>query len=164
MTREEYIRVTGRMRDNPGRIRLVKAVNRVLTGGVFVTYPLFLLLLFLEKRPFLSRAVMVPAVSFAAVSLFRKVADVPRPYEKYGVPPVLDKDTKGKSFPSRHVFSAFIIAVTVFRQYPAAGLLLAAAGTALGWIRVAGGVHEPRDVVAGAAAGVICGVAGYYLF
>ena len=33
----------------------------------------------------------------------------------------------------------------------------------LGVLRVIGGVHEPRDVIAGALAGILCGVLGYYV-
>ncbi len=163
MTREAYIRITGRLRGNPRRIRLLEAVNRVLTGIVFFLYPFYLCRLFLDKDPFLLRAVVVPAVSFAAVSLFRQIFNAKRPYEKFDIPPVLRKDTSGKSFPSRHVFSVFMIGMTVFKHYPGAGLMLGAIGAALGAIRVAGGVHEPRDVAAGAAVGILCGAVGYYL-
>lgn len=163
MTKETYIRITGRLRENPRRVWLLEAVNRVLTGIVFFLYPFYLCRLFLDKDPFLPRAVLVPAVSFAAVSLFRRIFNAKRPYEKFDIPPVIRKDTSGKSFPSRHVFSVFMIGITVFTHYPGAGLMLGVIGVALGAIRVVGGVHEPRDVAAGAVAGILCGVAGYYL-
>lgn len=140
----------------------MNGMNRLLTGLVFLAYPLFLLTLFLEKDAFLFRAVMVPAVSFGAVTLFRYLLNVPRPYEKFELDPVLEKDTKGKSFPSRHVFSVYMIAATVFVCHPGAGIFLGALGLFLAVIRVAGGVHEPRDVAAGAAIGILCAVAGYY--
>lgn len=140
----------------------MNGMNRLLTGLVFLAYPLFLLTLFLEKDAFLLRAVMVPAVSFGAVTLFRYLLNVPRPYEKFELDPVLEKDTKGKSFPSRHVFSVYMIAATVFVCHPGAGIFLGALGLFLAVIRVAGGVHEPRDVAAGAVIGILCAVAGYY--
>lgn len=163
MTRETYIKITGSIRENPRKLRLTIFMNRLLTGFVFLLYPTFLLLLFLQKNPFFLRAVFVPAVSFAAVTLFRKVLNVPRPYEKFGIPPVLEKDTAGKSFPSRHVFSVFIIAATVFYVHPDAGILLGIIGAVLGLIRVVGGVHEPRDIIAGALIGIACGYIGYYI-
>ena len=107
--------------------------------------------------------ILVPAVSFALVTVFRRIINAPRPYEKFGIPPVIEKDTKGKSFPSRHVFSVFIIAVTIFYSHPGPGILIGLIGIAMAVIRVAGGVHEPRDVVAGAAIGILCGVVGYYV-
>lgn len=163
MTKEAYIKITGSIRNNPRRLRLTKLINKLLTGFVFFLYPLFLLALFLRNDSFLLRAVLVPAVSFLGVTLFRKILNVPRPYEKFGVPPVLEKDTEGKSFPSRHVFSAFIIAMTVFYIHPDAGFLLGLIGIGLGLIRVVGGVHEPKDVVAGALIGIACGYIGYFL-
>ena len=36
-------------------------------------------------------------------------------------------------------------------------------GVVLAVLRVIGGVHEPRDVIAGALAGILCGVLGYYV-
>lgn len=163
MTKEFYLKITGKLREDSKKRQRVKRLNRILTSLVMMIYPLFLIFLFLEKDGFLMRAVLVPAISFFAVTVFRRLYNAPRPYEKFGVPPVLEKDTKGKSFPSRHVFSVFIIAMTVFYLHPGAGIMLWITGAILGIIRVAGGVHEPRDVIAGAAAGIISGVIGYYL-
>ena len=163
MTKESYQKITGILRGHPQRIRLVHLLNQLLTGFVFALYPIFLLLLFFRRDAFLLRAVLVPAVSFAAVTLFRRLYDAPRPYEKYDAPPVLEKNTRGKSFPSRHVFSVFIIAMTVFYLHMDAGILLGVIGAALGVIRVVGGVHEPKDVIAGAVIGILCGIVGYYV-
>lgn len=77
--------------------------------------------------------------------------------------PVLEKDTKGKSFPSRHVFSVFIIAMTIFYEHPGAGVLLGIIGLFLGIVRVLVGVHEPKDIIVGALAGIVCGIVGYYV-
>lgn len=163
MTKETYIKLTGAIRSNPKKIGLVQKINRILTGIVFLGYPLYLLILVIKGQTFVLRAVLVPFLSFLAVTIFRKCFNAPRPYEKYGVPPVLKKDTRGKSFPSRHVFSVYIIAVTVFYCCPAAGILLGILGIGLAVIRVIGGVHEPKDVIAGAIAGICCGLIGYYL-
>lgn len=163
MTRDSYLNITGKLRGNPKRVRIIKGINRILTGFVFLIYPLFLLVLFLEKHTFLVRAVLVPAVSFLLVTCLRQVMNVPRPYERFAIPPVLDKDTKGKSFPSRHVFSVFVIAMTVYYTQPGAGIMLGMVGAFLGIIRVFGGVHQPRDIIAGALAGIVCGLIGYYV-
>lgn len=163
MTKEQYIQITNFLRKNPGRVRAVKILNKILTGVVFLCYPLFLLYLLWEKNLWLARAIIVPLDSFIIVSFARFLIQAKRPYEKFGVPPVLEKETKGKSFPSRHVFSVFIIAMTFFYQIPWIGVVLMVVGILLGIIRVLGGVHEPRDVVAGALCGVLCGILGYYI-
>ena len=54
MTRESYEKITGILRGHPRRIRLVCLFNHTLTGFIFVLYPAFLLLLFLEGSTFFS--------------------------------------------------------------------------------------------------------------
>lgn len=163
MTRENYKKLMDRMQEHPEETKALILFNKILTGTVFLIYPLFLGKLVLVKHPFVRRAFLVPAISFAAVSVFRRIWNAPRPYETFGIAPALKKETKGKSFPSRHVFSVFIIAMTVFYLYPVAGAALGAAGIAMALLRVFLGVHEPRDVAAGALAGIASGLIGYYL-
>lgn len=162
MTRDTYIRLTKPLRENEKKARLLAYINKGLTAFVFLLYPLFLLSLLVERHPLLWRAILIPAISFAAVSIFRRIVNVPRPYEKFGLAPVLAKDTHGKSFPSRHVFSIYIIAMTILPVYPYLGITLLVLGLILAIIRVIGGVHEPRDVIAGALIGIVCGML-YYL-
>ena len=163
MTRESYEKITCILRGHPRRIRLVCLFNHTLTGFIFVLYPAFLLLLFLEGCVFLLLRRPPRSALFPYTTLFRRIFNAPRPYEKFGLPPVIEKDTAGKSFPSRHVFSVFIIAATIFYVHPSAGILLGLLGVVLAVLRVIGGVHEPRDVIAGALAGILCGVLGYYV-
>jgi membrane-associated phospholipid phosphatase len=163
MTKEVYEKITGILREDEQKADKLRGINKILTGFVFMIYPLYLLILYWHKDGFLVRAIVVPAVSFVAVTIFRKIYNAPRPYEKFGIPPVIEKDTEGKSFPSRHVFSVFIIAMTVYYGHPGAGVMLILVGVALAVIRVVGGVHEPRDVIAGALVGLAAGVIGYYI-
>lgn len=97
------------------------------------------------------------------LSVFRYVYCAPRPYEVFDLPPMLNKNTKGKSFPSRHVFSAFVIAFTVFWYYPVPGAILGVLGVIMATVRVLGGVHFIKDVVVGAVFGIISGVVGFYI-
>ena len=152
MTKEQYIKITEPLRSNQERAKRVTSLN-----------PLYLFMLFTDKNPWLWRAILVPAVSFVGLSVVRKIINAPRPYEKFDMSPVLEKDTKGKSFPSRHVFSVFIIAMTIFYEHPGAGVLLGIIGLLLGIVRVLVGVHEPKDIAAGALAGIVCGIVGYYV-
>ena len=163
MTKEQYIKITEPMRSDPEKTKRIVSLNQILTGVVFMVYPLYMVVLYVEKDPKLMKVIFVPAVSFVLVTIFRKMINVPRPYEKFGIPPVIEKDTKGKSFPSRHVFSVFVIAVTIFCSHPGPGILIALIGVAMAVIRVLGGVHEPRDVIAGAVIGLVCGVVGFYI-
>ena len=80
-----------------------------------------------------------------------------------GKEPIIKRKGTGKSFPSRHTFSIFVIAVTVFYFWPVAGIITGIAGAVLATVRVLGGVHFVRDVIAGAAIGIGCGLIGFYL-
>lgn len=161
MTKEQYVKITAPLRENKEKAKRVTGANQILTILVYCVYPLYLAVLFFEKNPLLLRSVFVPAISFVLLTIVRRVINAPRPYEKFDMPPIIEKDTKGNSFPSRHVFSVFIIAVTIFMSHPGVGIVIALIGVAIAVIRVIGGVHEPRDVIAGAIAGIVAGIIGF---
>lgn len=141
----------------------VTICDSVLTKIAYAVYPVMIFCLAVTGNIDIVRAVAVPGISFVILSVFRYLFNAPRPYEVFGMQPVIKKDTKGKSMPSRHVFSIFVIAVTVFYFCPAAGICLGAAGVIMAAARVIGGVHFPADVAVGAAAGIASGIAGFWL-
>ena len=166
MTKEMYQKMTQPFRSDAKLALSLHIVNKIITGISFMAYPCLLVYLFVKKDILLGRAILVPFLSFVAVSGFRHLVNRERPYEKFGMKPVLPKDTKGKSFPSRHVFSSTIIAMTYLLLSPwtALGWFLIAISVCLGIIRVISGLHYISDVVAGAALGVLAGVLGYMVF
>lgn len=100
------------------------------------------------------------AIPFVIVTLVRKFINAPRPYELYPFYEAPPKKKSGQSFPSRHVFSAFIIAtLAVSVSIPLAAALFAI-GTALAIARVLLGMHFIRDTLAGALIGIISGILG----
>lgn len=162
-----YEKLAQSFRNHPKLAKSVHIFNRVLTGIVFTAYPLLLLYLAAEREKTLYLSVIVPLDGFLIVSFFRYLINRQRPYERYDFIPTIPKDTKGKSFPSRHVFSAAVIAVTfLVQRNPAlvgmgAGLIIVA--LTVGVIRVISGVHYVSDVLAAwACAGI--GWAAYAVF
>ena len=117
----------------------------------------------MTKDPRLLRLVLVPAISFVSLSVVRRGLNRPRPYEALDIVPLIPREKKGESFPSRHVFSVFVIAMTWGWVCPPVGWLLGAVGVLLAVTRVVAGIHFPRDVLAGALLGVACGAVGFYL-
>ncbi len=103
-------------------------------------------------------------VPFAAVSIFRRLVNAPRPYELYAFFENKPKNKSGRSFPSRHVFSVFVIGSALCFSNLLVGILLLAAGAVLALVRVLLGYHFIRDVVAGALIGVLSGTAGMLVF
>lgn len=162
MTREQYERWSAPFRSARGA-KLLNLSNLILTRLCYVAYPLCLLWLGVGRDSRLLMALLVPAVSFLAVSLFRYLYNAPRPYELLDIRPLIHKDKRGKSFPSRHVFSVFIIAMTFLWLMPVIGGGFLVIGVLLAGCRVVGGVHFPRDVIAGALLGVLAGVIGYWM-
>lgn len=163
MKKETYIKMTQPFRDNPGMAKGIHMVNKICTMIMYVAYIFLLLYMIVLRDENLPRTFLVPAISFVVLSVGRALINRPRPYETFDTPPIIKKDTKGKSFPSRHVFSVFIIAMTIFYAHPGPGIILGIIGILLGITRVRAGVHEPRDVIAGALSGILCGLIGYYL-
>lgn len=163
MKRETYEKTAETVRRSPALMKGIIWSDRILTKISYIVYPVLILLLIIRKDPDVVRAVAVPAVSFVVVSVFRYVYCAPRPYEVFGITPVIKKETKGKSFPSRHVFSAFIIAFTVFYFLPPLGIMLFVLSGIMAAVRVLGGVHFVKDVAAGAVIGICCGIIGFYL-
>ncbi|RKI43180.1 phosphatase PAP2 family protein [bacterium D16-51] len=167
MKKETYELIFQKVQILPGGVRIVQAVGKVLTYTAALVYLMAVgRKVYCREKEAAALLTAVPAVSFLLVSAFRKYYNAKRPYELYGFVPLIKKETKGKSFPSRHVFSIFVIGSSVIWFYPAAGALVCLSGCLLAAIRVVTGVHFPKDVLAGALAGILCGcIAGelYYL-
>lgn len=149
LSQEQYARLFAPwMKYSWGR-RALSIANLVCASIFYIAYPICILLLWIGEDPRLAKALLIPALSFVLLSVIRKLINRPRPYEAWGFAPLLRKESKGVSFPSRHIFSAFIIAATVAYITPWGHLLLIPA-LLLATIRVIGGVHYPSDVTAGA--------------
>ena len=102
----------------------------------------------------------VPLLTLVVVSVLRVAVERPRPYseEGAGIIPLIKK-TKAdkKSFPSRHLACATVIAMTFLPFYPLAGCFLLLCSVLLAYVRFATGVHYPSDLLAGIALGVLFG-------
>lgn len=167
MKKETYIKMTQPFRDNPDLAKGIHIANKLCTGVMYLAYPVLLAYLFFfgKMSSYFSfwKALFVPGISFVLLSVGRAIINRPRPYEAFEIPPVIPKDTKGNSFPSRHVFSATIIAVTFLLMSPWSwlGVLFLGLSIALAVVRVVSGVHYISDVIAGIVVAVIAGVIGY---
>ena len=115
----------------------------------------------LAENPFKAiELLLLTGVPFVAVSVARKIINAPRPYEVLEFYEKKPKAKSGSSFPSRHVFSVFVIAMALIVEnvFLGAGLLLL--GIALAAMRVLMGIHFIRDVVAGGIIGIVTGAIG----
>ena len=107
--------------------------------------------------------VTMAAAPFVLVSMVRYLIDCKRPYEILDCPElveIMENKKKGKSFPSRHVFSAFLIGVLSFSYSFALGLCCVLLGLFMAVERVVLGIHFIRDVATGAVIGILSGIIG----
>lgn len=177
LTAEQY-RVLHRWMDvHPACKRCVVALDRWLPLIPFVCYPVLLCLLNVQLFRLLgtqrqaaldfmgpiARTVFVPGLTFWGGTLLRDKLNKPRPYEQPGFEPLRRKETKGRSFPSRHALSAAVLAMVWMYFYPSVGWAMVGVTVLICIGRVLTGVHHIRDVVGGAALGFAFGFAGMWL-
>ena len=162
-----YENLSAGIRRTKHGVQILNFVNRILTLAMYVLYPLMiaamLLYGFLDSGslpetirctlPF----ILVPGVSFVLLSIVRDCLDWKRPYEEHDIRPLIQKDTKGHSMPSRHVFSCTVIAMCVLSLNVPAGIFCLFCSVVLCAVRVLGGVHYPNDVAVGFVIGLIAG-------
>ena len=150
---------------HPQGLQLMRVFNRMMTVLMPVAYVTLLGTNFISKglgKEF-STYIMVPAVGFVLLTIVRKWINQPRPYETWGIVPLLDKDSSGNSMPSRHVFSATIISMACLHANLPVGLVLLITSALLGLVRVLGGVHYPKDVLVGYTCGLLWGILFFML-
>jgi PAP2 family protein len=149
----------------PQGLQLMRVFNSMMTVLMPLAYLTLLGANFISKGlgQELATYIMVPALGFILLTLVRKWINQPRPYETWGIVPLLEKDSSGNSMPSRHVFSATIISMACLHANLPAGLILLLLSALLGLVRVLGGVHYPKDVLVGYACGLIWGILFFIL-
>lgn len=141
-------------------INFLIKLNKSITYIVYLLFISLVVYLFFTERHVFYKVILTTSISFLLVSVFRRLINAKRPYEVMDIKPLINKDTKGNSFPSRHVFSVFIIATVYMYIYMPIGITLIILGIILAAVRVLSGVHFLRDVICGAIIGILFGALG----
>ncbi|COO19291.1 multidrug resistance protein 3 [Streptococcus pneumoniae] len=104
---EWYRNIRSRLTSRPILLFLLRSFNRLMTVAMPLVYLILLVTTYLQLGlgQQVGVYVLIPASGFVALSLFRKKINHLRPYETWDICPLLDKDSSGRSMPSRHVFS-----------------------------------------------------------
>ena len=124
-----------------------------------------ILFLWINEPSSIPKVLLTLGIPFILVSLLRLIINAPRPYELYDFYQTPPKKKCGKSFPSRHAYSAFSIATVTFFILPWwVGAILITAAIFLCIARVLLGIHFIRDVLAGALIGVASALIGILIF
>ena len=162
---EWHDHIAGNIGNKPFLLSLLRTFNRFMTVVMPIIYLTLLAIIYLQQG--LGKQVgiylFIPASGFVILSFLRKKINTPRPYEKWDIKPLLDRDSPGQSMPSRHVFSATIISMACLHASLTMGMICLTLSAFLGLVRVLGGVHYPKDVVVGYICGLVWGVI-FFLF
>lgn len=167
MNGESYKSMSAYFSETRARNNTIKALHDVLPLVMYIFYPIQMISLGLsqgfDSEVFL-RFTLIPLGTLIVVTIVRAIINAKRPYEVYDYTPPVHKDTKGKSFPSRHTVCAFIIAMAFMYVQVSLGVIMLVIAAVIGLTRVLAGVHFIRDVISGAAIGVLIGVLGFFVF
>ena len=160
-----YERVRPFFVTHPYYLSLLKWTNRLVTllMPLLYFYVLWAAYLKASKTWIVLAYLLVPATGFIVLSVIRKRMDWPRPYELGTFPPLLNREGKGSSMPSRHVFSAAIISTVAWGVHPLLSVLGLSLALLLAGVRVLAGVHFVRDVVVGFLSAILWGFFWFYL-
>jgi membrane-associated phospholipid phosphatase len=155
--KEKYDKHAGFYHSHPALKTSLSFLDKGSVAVIFCLYFVALILAFIKNQSWAEyKLIVLPLSGFIIASLLRLFIDKKRPYE-VGIHPLATKPTKGKSFPSRHLASAFLIGTTLLPVFPVFGGIVLFLGVCLGYTRCALGLHFPSDVIAGALLGVFVG-------
>lgn len=160
-----YERVRPFFVTHPYYLSLLKWTNRLVTllMPLLYFYVLWAAYLKASKTWIVLAYLLVPATGFIVLSVIRKRMNWPRPYELGTFPPLLNREGKGSSMPSRHVFSAAIISTVAWGVNPLLSFLGLSLALLLAGVRVLAGLHFVRDVVVGFLSAILWGFFWFYL-
>ena len=167
MKGENYKTMSAYFSETKARSQTIKALHDVLPLVMYIFYPVQMIALAINNgigsEVFL-RFTLIPLCTLIFVTVIRALINAKRPYEVYDYTPAVHKDTKGKSFPSRHTVCAFNIAMAFLYVNFRVGVIMLVIAAIIGVTRVLAGVHFIRDVISGAAIGILIGVLGFFVF
>ncbi len=136
---------------------ILKICYNFLPLVVFISYGLLIAyMLFTDLNAF-AKITLAPLTVFLLITISRKIFNRKRPYEKFGIPSVFNKDKKGESMPSRHTASAFIIAMAFLYVNVPLGIIFLAISVLIMISRVLAGVHFISDVIVGMSISLLFG-------
>ena len=163
MKEQSYIKISEYIKKRTLLYRCIKILCEGLPKVVVVAFFIGIIYLGFMQDVRIVRFIAVPAALFATVTVIRKIYKSKRPYEVYNITPLVKKDKKGESMPSRHTASAVVIACAFLYISIPLGISFIVISAVIGLTRVLCGVHFPADVIVGSVLSVIFSVVGFVL-
>lgn len=164
MNQKQYICIIDFFKKNKFRENTINFFCKYSSISVVIIYFFTIFYLFLEKDKRMFLFILIPALNFIFVTIIRRLLNKPRPYDELNyVPLVKFKKGKGKSFPSRHTASAFIIAIACLYLNIYFGAFMIILASLIGISRIITGVHYPKDILFGILISFIFGYLGFFI-
>lgn len=160
---ETYKSIVGFFKRNKPCNTVLKLCYNFLPLIMFVSYGILIVFMFFSDIKIFARITLSPLTVFAIVTFFRKIFNIPRPYEKFATASVFGKNKKGESMPSRHTACAFIIAMAFMYVSIPLGIAYLIISALIMISRVLAGVHFISDVIAGMAISLLYGYFSFFI-
>lgn len=142
-------------------MKLCKMISAVCAYAAAAFFGVQLLIHLLSGEfIFAASAAGAAALGFVTVTVMRKLINLPRPYEVYSFYEVPPRNKQGEGFPSRHCYSATVIAVLGWLISPLLTVAVGILTLLIAVMRVVTGMHFVRDVLCGIGLGLLFGGAG----
>ncbi|MDD3164453.1 MAG: phosphatase PAP2 family protein [Oscillospiraceae bacterium] len=163
MNQKRYDAICRYFRARPALLTLLRGCNQMCKVLIYAFYIGMCLFLLVTRDARLWRVLLVAAIIFWSGTALRAALNRPRPYEVMQIEPLIAREKRGKSFPSRHVFCSAAITMAAWYLTPAFGMVAAALTGLVSVCRVLGGIHWPQDVLFGLLYGGGLGWIGFFL-
>lgn len=163
MNKENYVKLMEFWQEHRRFCKSLIAIEKAAEIAVIISYAALLVYLLYSNIGFALRSAVTSIIALSLCTLLRFVVNARRPYQVYETLPAMNKDTKGQSFPSRHLTSVAVISVSMLYMSTVFGCIFFALMLIMGTLRVLLGVHFVRDITVGAATGLVIGFLGVYI-
>jgi len=164
VTKEQYKALTNYIKNHQILYRLLAVCYKYIPLIMGIIYVISGLYVIFFRHDQLMRFILIPLLTFAAVSLLRRLINRERPYDQFNLPPLFEyKAGKGRSFPSRHTASALIIAMACSYFNGTIGAVMIFFAVIVGMTRVLSGMHYFTDVLGAALLTLLIAGCGFWL-
>lgn len=149
---------------SPKKTKMLSWISAACAITIALFFGLQLALHLLDEEYITAAIISVTALTgYIIVGAARRIVNAPRPYELYDFFDNVPKHKPGRSFPSRHAYSAFVLAMLAWLINPAITVVLGILAVLICVTRVLLGLHFIRDVATGMLIGVCAGITGLLL-
>lgn len=160
---QTYEKMVSFFKNNKIYKNILKFFYKVFPIIIFISYGILIIYSFITKNNKLLKIIVVPLCTFMVVTIFRKIFNRQRPYQKFGIQSVFNKTKDGQSMPSRHTASAFIIAMAILFLNFKIGIIYLILSLFIAISRVLAGVHFVSDVLVGMFISILSGIIFFFI-